>query len=67
MLIGCSYVPETSRYTLEELDNVFGLSMQQIRRKGVAQIYWLFTLGWAHGRPYPELVPREADHRFHDD
>ncbi|KAL8791325.1 MAG: hypothetical protein Q9195_005944 [Heterodermia aff. obscurata] len=61
------YVPETSRYTLEELDNVFSFNMHDIRHNGVAQMLWLVTFGWAHGRPYPELVPREADNRSHAD
>ncbi len=54
-------MPETSRYTLEELDNVFGFVTKDIINIGWAQIGWLLTLGWARGHEYPELVPRFAD------
>ena len=37
--------------------------MHDIRRNGWAQFLWLVTFGWARGRPYPELVQREADNR----
>ena len=61
-----SLVPETSRYTLEELHEVFSQSSQKIMRTGGAQIKWL-TTGVGHRRPYrgrwvrdeyPSLVPR---------
>ena len=64
----CRYVPETSRYTLEELDNVFNHNTTAIVQNGWTQIRWLLTLGWRRGDedPYPELVQREADSVFDD-
>ena len=63
-----SWVPETSRYTLEELDEVFSQSTQKIMKTGGAQLKWLIT-GGGHRRPYrgrwvrneyPRLVPPAA-------
>ena len=63
-----SFVPETSRYTLEELQEVFSKDTRTIVRKGRAQLKWLITgVGERrgnHGRwvrsEYPSLVPRGA-------
>ena len=61
-----SLVPETSRYTLEELHEVFSQSTQEIMRTGRAQVKWLIT-GVGRKRPYrgrwvrgeyPSLVER---------
>ena len=63
-----SLVPETSRYTLEELHEVFSQSTQEIMKTGGAQIKWLIT-GVGRSRPYrgrwvrdeyPRLVPPAA-------
>lgn len=59
-------MPETSRYTLEELDNVFGFMTKDIINNGWAQMRWLLTGGWVRGREYPELVLRQADRYFND-
>ncbi|KAG8533415.1 uncharacterized protein KY384_002198 [Bacidia gigantensis] len=56
-----SFVPETSRYKLEELDRVFNFSTKQIMEKGKAQVIWLVSGGWFKRKPYPELVHRSAD------
>ena len=45
---------------------MFDFKTKSIVRNGWAQIRWLLTLGWARGREYPELVPREADMVFDD-
>ena len=63
-----SLVPETSRYTLEELHEVFSQSSQKIMRTGRAQVKWLITgVGdrvpyrgrWVRDA-YPRLVPLAA-------
>lgn len=59
-------VPETSRYTLEELENVFNQRTDTIIHIGLAQIWCLLTLGWIRRHQYPELVTREADRGFDD-
>ena len=63
---GCSsLVPETSRYTLEELHEVFSQHTSAIVRTGWAQLKWLVTgVGdtrryssrWVRSE-YPSLVP----------
>ena len=54
-------MPETSRYQLEELDNVFEKTTKEIQNVGWGQMKWLITLGWIWKHKYPELVPRMAD------
>ena len=63
-----SLVPETSRYTLEELDKVFSQSTQKIMATGGAQLKWLIT-GVGNQKPYrgrwvrdeyPRLIPPAA-------
>ena len=46
-----SLVPETSRYTLEELDEVFSQSTQKIMKTGRDQLKWLIT-GVGRKKPY---------------
>ena len=67
-----SLVPETSRYTLEELHAVFSQDTRKIIRTGWAQLKWLITgVGdntrhsgrWVR-EEYPRLVPPRA---FRDD
>ena len=64
-----SLVPETSRYTLEELHEVFSQDTRTIVKIGWAQLKWLITgVGdrrresgrWVRSE-YPCLVPRFAD------
>ncbi|KAM0806076.1 major facilitator superfamily domain-containing protein [Usnea florida] len=60
------FVPDTSRYKLEEVDKVFRFSIGQIMNNGWAQMKWLAgkkgpgTSRWAI-RNFPELVPRSND------
>ena len=69
---GPSFVPETSRYSLEELDVVFSMDTKSIVAVGWAQVECIVAVGWAQvewlltgGRlkdhKYPVLVPRIAD------
>ena len=58
---GPSFVPETSGYSLEELDVVFSMDTKRIVAVGWAQVQWLLTGGRLKNHKYPVLVPRIAD------
>lgn len=59
-------VPETSQYTLEQLDGVFSENTLTIVKVGWAQVWWLVSganpYGKGSGRwvweDYPKLVPQ---------
>ena len=61
-----SFVPDTSRYKLEEVDKVFRFKMSQIMNNGWAQMKWLAgkkgpdSRRWVTAK-FPELVPRSND------
>ena len=61
-----SFVPDTSRYKLEEVDKVFRFKIGQIMNNGWAQMKWLAgekgpdSRRWVI-RNFPELVPRSND------
>ena len=67
--LASSFVPETSRYTLEQLHDVFSEPTSTIVKTGWAQVRWLFTgkgkVETGRGRwdrsEYPVLVQRPAD------
>ena len=61
-----SFVPDTSRYKLEEVDKVFRFKIGQIMSNGWAQMKWLAgekgpdSRRWVRNN-FPELVPRSND------
>ena len=61
-----SFVPDTSRYKLEEVDRVFRFKVGEIMSNGWAQMMWLAgkkgpdSRRWVK-RNFPELVPRSND------
>ena len=61
-----SFVPDTSRYKLEEVDKVFRFKVGEIMSNGWAQMKWLAgkkgpdSCRWAIHN-FPELVPRSND------
>ncbi len=57
--IWLSFVPETSRYKLEEVDKVFRFTIGQVMSNGWAQMKWL--VGKRGTKKYPELIPRSND------
>lgn len=64
-----SFVPETSRYKLEEVDKVFRCKTGQIMRNGWEQMKWLAGKKGRDCRrwvlkDYPVLVPRSNDRKF---
>ncbi len=62
-------VPETSQYTLEQLDHVFQKTTRTIVKVGWAQVWWLVSGAGPNGKGsgrwkwenYPRLVPRTDD------
>lgn len=59
-------VPETSQYTLEQLDGVFSKHTLTIVKVGWAQVWWLVSGAGTNGKGsgrwkwenYPRLVPQ---------
>lgn len=61
-----SFVPETSRYKLEEVDKVFRNKTSEIMRNGLHQMQWLLGKKGRGSRrwqlkEYPVLVPRSKN------
>lgn len=64
--IWLSFVPDTSRYKLEEVDEVFRSTVSEIMSNGWAQMKWLAGKNGRDSRrwvtnDFPELVPRSND------
>lgn len=55
------FMLETTRYKLEELDDVFRMSTNKMARRGMGQMRWAVerSLGLTSGRCPPFLEPRE--------